>query len=103
MKKEKKSAKAEVKKVYAPINEYVMVRKLEVKETDHGILLPDSNPLAEYHEGHIVAVPPLLGEKKAAYEKIVVVGARVLYKHFRNINYNGLECIKLEDIVFVEA
>jgi len=75
------------------LNGHVLVKPIgrTIKRNLTGFI-PDADPetTPECHRGIV---------KRVETGKEVRVGDEILYKHFRNIAYNGLELIKYEDII----
>lgn len=82
-----------------PLNEYVIVTEEKEEKTEQGIFIPKDTggSLSEYHTGIVAALPLLPDDKKS----LVKVGDKILYKHYRNIRYEGYEFIKFDDMVCI--
>ena len=78
------------------LNGYVGIKKEDSNkesETETGIYIPqDTSDTPDYHIGMVEAIEKGKGVK---------TGDKIVYRHYRNIEYNGLEWIMDEDMICI--
>ncbi len=84
------------------LNEYILVDQTGERETktDAGLFIPESNgkEMGEYHVGTVKHVAET-GTVDSTDAKQLKVGDKIVYKHFRNIEYQDMELILFKDII----
>ena len=79
-----------------PLNNYIAIKKVEIpaEKKESGVYIATPHKVDdEYHIGEIAFVSD--NAEKAGVKK----GDKILYKHYRNIEYNDCEFILTEDVI----
>lgn len=74
-------------------NDWIAIERIQDNKTESGIIIPDLDPMAEYHIG-VVRIPN---------NHNIKVNTKVMYRHYRNFTWTeeGLtfELVKKDDII----